>query len=280
MNDLMGALKVSDFFPLLKAYEASGIAIGAMIDGGAAAGASSRKMLKATNPGAICYSFEPFPGNHRFLEDLGPRVIVRKEAMAEEVKTMTFSVSSVVAADSVWGQRGMEGYSSVGYLTDTPRSGATVLEVPCVRGDAVIDRSRPVDFIKLDLQGGELNALKGMSEILDQPLFLWVEYSGQAGLTEFLEDAGYSLYDTEYFGVGVPTDEMRDHFDVDRQGVPLSTGKEAWFGFKRRAWNDFPTEFRDLKKRNMIVQTDLVCVNRRRLDAFCKMLAHVPPFLK
>lgn len=167
MNDLMGALKVSDFFPLLKAYEASGIAIGAMIDGGAAAGASSRKMLKATNPGSVCYSFEPFPGNHRFLKDLGPRVIVREDALADEVKTMTFSVSSVVAADSVWGQRGMEGYSSVGYLTDTPRVGATVLEVPCVRGDAVIDRSRPVDFIKLDLQGGELNALKGLSEILD-----------------------------------------------------------------------------------------------------------------
>lgn len=273
MNNLFAALRLADFAPLLMASRAAGIDIRTMIDGGAAAGHSTRQMLKCAHPEAVCYAFEPFPGNFRFLEDLGSKVIVRKEALAEEAKTATFQVSSVVSADSAWGQRGLEGYSSVGFLTEKPRADVMALEVPCVRADAIIDPATPVDFVKLDLQGGELNALRGMTGFLDQPLAMWIEYSGQPGLAEFLTEAGYLLFDTEYFGVGSPDAETRHQFDVTRENVVLSTGKEAWFGFKRTPWTNYPEEFAELRRRKILVQTDLVCINRRRLKEFCALLA-------
>lgn len=281
MNDLFSALRLSDFAPLLQAYRAAGIGILAMIDGGAAAGAATRKLLKCADPGAVCYAFEPFPGNHRFLENLGPHVVVRKEALAEKSKVSTFQVSSVVSADSAWGHKGLEGYSSVGFLTEKPQSGNRLtLEVSCVRADAVVDPATPVDFVKLDLQGGELNALRGMTGFLDQPLAMWVEYSGQAGLAEFLVDAGYLLFDTEYFGLGDPGEDIRRQFNVVREKVVLSTGKEAWFGFKRGPWANYPEEFAELRRRKILVQTDIVCINRRKLKEFCAMLGHLHEFLK
>lgn len=279
MNDLFAALRVSDFVPILQAYGAADIAIDVMIDGGAAAGASTRKMLECAAPGATCYAFEPFPGNHRFLDGLGPQVIVHKEALAEQAKVSTFQVSSVVTAESVWGRRGLEGYSSVGFLTEKPNGNVMTLDVPCVRADAVVDAGTPVDFVKLDLQGGELNALRGMTGFLDQPLAMWVEYTGQSGLAEFLVDAGYLLFDTEYFGLGDPDEDIRRQFDVVRDKVVLSTGKEAWFGFKRSPWTNYPEEFADLRRRKIIVQTDLVCINRRKLKEFCAMLGHLHKFL-
>lgn len=280
MNDLFAALRLSDFVPLLQGYRAAGVEIRTMIDGGAAAGNATRKMLRHAHPEAICYAFEPFPGNHRFLESLGAQVVLRKEALAEQARVATFQVSSVVSADSAWGKRGLEGYSSVGFLTDTPRGGTTVLEVPCARADAIIDPARPVDFVKLDLQGGELNALRGMSGFLDQPLAMWIEYSGQPGLAEFLTEAGYLLFDTEYFGLSAEPDaETRRQFDVTRSNVTLSTGKEAWFGFKRTPWTNYPEEFAELRRRKILVQTDLVCINRRRLKEFCAMLGHLPDIL-
>jgi len=272
MNDLFAALRLSDFPPLLQAYRAAGIDVRTMIDGGAAAGHSTRKMLKCAHPEAVCYAFEPFPGNHRFLESLGPGVILRKEALAEQAKLASFQVSSVVSADSAWGQRGMEGYSSVGFLTEKPRADVMALEVPCARADAIVDPATPVDFVKLDLQGGELNALRGMTGFLDQPLAMWIEYSGQPGLAEFLTEAGYLLFDTEYFGLGTPDAQTRQQFDVTRENVVLSTGKDAWFGFKRTPWTNYPEEFAELRRRKILVQTDLVCINRRRLKDFCAML--------
>jgi FkbM family methyltransferase len=279
MNDLFAALQIGSFHTILAAYRAAGIPIETMIDGGAAAGHSSRLMLRDTRPDAQCYAFEPFPGNHRFLEgQTDPRIVLRKEALAEVAKTAQFQVTSTVAADSAWGQRGMEGYSSVGFLTDTPSAKAAMtLEVPCIRADAVVDPGRHMDFIKLDLQGGELNALRGMTGFLDQPYLLWVEFGGQPGLLAFLQEADYLVFDTEYFGLGAPDDAIRAQFTVTRENVSLSNGQFAWFGFKRTPWGDFLPEFLAYRAAKVLVQTDLVCINRKQLPAFCRMLGQIAP---
>jgi FkbM family methyltransferase len=273
MESLLAVKKIDSFQPLLVAYLKNGTPLRGGIDGGAGSGSTSRQMLRYMPNGGNVHAFEPFPGNHRFFTDKDDkRLVLHKLALADEPKPMKFSVPSVVQADSVWGQRGMAGYSSVGYLTDTPIKGAQVYTVDCARADDIIGADDPVDFVKLDLQGGELNALKGMPRILSQVRLMWVEFTGQKGLTDFLNDKDFVLYDTEYFFMGAPTERALDIFEVSKENVPLSTGATAWFGFKKGQWQDHATEFYEYRREFKLIQTDVVCVPRRHLEEFQKTM--------
>jgi FkbM family methyltransferase len=275
MNDLFSAMRLSSYTTLLRAYRTAGISLDDMLDGGAGVGQTSKVMVAEAASDARCYAFEPFPGNHRFFDGIDARVKLMKVALADAAKTAAFQVSSIVAADSDWGKKGYAGYSSVGYLTARPRPDQMQIEVECMRADDVVPADRRVGFIKLDLQGGEMAALQGMPRLLGQTDLMWVEYTGQANLIEFLEDSGFLIFDTEYFGMGTIDDDIRREFDITRDDVMLSTGDTAWFGFKRRPWRNYAAEFAALKAERKIVQTDLVCVSRTKLANFCKALAHI-----
>lgn len=268
MNNTLALKKISSFQPLLTAYRDAGHGFANAVDGGAGAGHTAKQMLNSVS--GVVYAFEPFPGNHRFFQGIDPRIHFIPNALADENKTMAFRVSSVVAEDSEWGRRGMAGYSSVGRLVDKPAQ--TDLQIDCVRADTYVDAA---DFVKLDLQGGELAALKGMSYFLQQSALLWVEYSGQPGLRAYLIAQGFDLYDTEYMFVGEPSSEAMSQFVITKRDVPLSTGRSAWFGFKAAEWGDFDAEFADYKKRLGLVQTDIVCVNRRMSPKFDAALARI-----
>jgi FkbM family methyltransferase len=81
------------------------------------------------------------------------------------------------------------------------------LTVPVVRLDELLSsRSAPVAFMKFDLEGGELNALRGAREILleDQPLVVFEDgrkFSGDlydytdADFYSFFDDIGYEVLD-------------------------------------------------------------------------------------
>jgi FkbM family methyltransferase len=240
------------------------------VDGGAGSGSTAKQMLRHLSADAVCYAFEPFPGNHRFFEGIGSRVILVPKAMDAEQRQFKFRVSSVVQKDSEWGKKGMAGYSSVGYLTNTVLDGDISIDVECVRTDQVVPADKRIGFVKLDLQGGELNALKGMSRFLADVPLMWIEYTGQRGLMDYIIDQDFLVFDTEYFFMGSPSEEARQLFKVARENYTLSTGKTAWFGFKRKPWNDYHQEFAKYRKELGMVQTDLVCVNRCHLDDFIK----------
>lgn len=272
MNDLLSAIRVSQFSQLLTAYRKAGVDLGNAIDGGAGSGSTAKQMLPLIS-GRV-YAFEPFPGNHRFFKGIDPRIQLIPKALAETKKTMAFKVSSVVSENSLWGrQKGMVGYSSVGHLAGQNEGAG--MEVECVRGDiAVPDR---VGFVKLDLQGGELNALNGMARLLQDVPLMWVEYMGHEGLYDFIVNKGFMVFDTEYFFLGEPTQRTKDLFEVSREGVPLSTGKTAWFGFKRHPWQNFKEEFIRYKKELGLVQTDLACINKRHLEEFKHAIQYLNP---
>ncbi len=276
MNDLFAAMMLSSYVPLLRAYRLAGIPLGDLLDGGAGVGQTSKSMLAEAASDARCYAFEPFPGNHRFFEGMDSRIHLIKLALAETPKTASFQVSSIVSEDSDWGKKGYAGYSSVGYLTAKPRTDQLSIEVACARADDVVPADRRVGFIKLDLQGGEMNALRGMPRLLGQVDLMWVEYTGQPNLIEFLEDSGFLTFDTEYFGMGTIDENIRRDFNVTRDDVVLSTGAKAWFAFKRKPWRNYVEDFAVLRAEKKIVQTDLVCVSRAKLANFCKALAHLP----
>jgi FkbM family methyltransferase len=262
MLDFFARRRVASFETIMKAYRDAGVLILNCLDGGAGSGSTSRHMLKHCS-GDVC-AFEPFPGNHKFFANAPERIRLMPVALAAEPGTCAFRVTSVVQEDSEWGRKGMAGYSSVGFLTAQPKE--TDLAVRCVRADDEIDV--PIDFVKLDLQGGELNALKGMPRIASECLFMWVEYSGQAGLLDLLE-RDFDLYDTEYFFHGEPLPAALELFEPSRQDITLSTGKKAWFGYRRTPWGeDYEAEIALLRKQIKLVQTDLVCINRRKLAEF------------
>ncbi len=69
-------------------------------------------------------------------------------------------------------------------------------EIPLVRGDDVL-LGRRIDFIKLDVEGMELRALDGLSEVIrtNRPgMFIEVDNSNIDGFQAFLALAGYVIY--------------------------------------------------------------------------------------
>ena len=274
MNEMMATKQISSFETLLGAYHEAGVEIEFALDGGAGAGHTAQRMLDHLRGGTV-YAFEPFPGNHRFFEGRDARIVLFKNALAAKSKTMTFRVPGVVSADSAWGQGAMEGYSSLGYLVDDSddEPAHTDIEVDCVRADEVI--ASRIDFVKLDLQGGELAALRGMTGFLSEVMCMWIEFTGQPELMDYLANEGFILFDTEFFFWGEPTPRARELFDVSGEGVPLSTGQTTWTGFKKSRWKNFEVEFHTLKQEIRLGWTDLVCINKKRLDEFVAALQHL-----
>lgn len=274
MYDLMSVLKVSSFEQLLLAYEkdSGGKLDFDAIDGGAGIGSTSRQIQKHLAPSRTVYAFEPFPGNHKFFKEEERQIILVKKALAEAEKKMTFRVPSVVSEDSVWGKQGYSGYSSVGYLATGGLQAATDLEVDCVSADNEIPENSNVGFIKLDLQGGEFNALRGMKRLLKTVKLMWVEFTNQPGLLDLLNDEGFIVFDTEYFLMGNKTDAALMDFWVSKEDVTLSTGSQAWFGFRKNSWHNYSESFEKAKIDHNLVQTDLVCINELYFADFLKAL--------
>jgi FkbM family methyltransferase len=276
MRDLLARKRVASFGPLLAAYAKSGAAIRNAIDGGAGSGSTAIAMLRHIPVPGTVHAFEPFPGNHKFFEKCDKRVVLHKQALAAEKKTMTLAVSNVVQPDSVWGKKGMAGYSSAGYLTDKPRADAKVFSVDCAAADDVIAASLPIDFVKLDLQGGELNALRGMTRILSEVKLMWIEFSYQSGLLDFLQK-DFAVFDTEYLFRGAPDSFALEHFEISREGITRSNGTAAWFGFKKHPWQDYHGEFRMFREKLGLVQTDIACVPKTRMAEFSKAVERIKP---
>lgn len=279
MNNLLAALNIGSFETLLAAYAKTygGKLSFSCVDGGAAAGTCTEQMLAHIDSNSRVYAFEPFPGNHPFFHRIqDKRAILIPKALAAQKDVLQFYIPSIVKKGSEWASKGFEGYSSVGYLL--PRgsnnsSGATI-EVECVSLDDELSAHLDnIGFIKLDLQGGELNALKGMHKLLQAAHFLWIEFSFQPGLLDYLQGLDYLLFDTEYFFIGDPTAEATARFQVSKENVALSTGKSAWFGFPKTASLNYAADWADWKERFQLIQTDLVCVNRKHLRSFVNALS-------
>lgn len=277
MNDLASFAGVKSFSEVLSAYSKTsfGISFDA-IDGGAGSGSTSRLIASFLPEGKQVYAFEPFQGNHRFFRDDEDKIILCTEALSNIKKRMPFRVPSIVTSDSHWGQQGMAGYSSVGYLTeDSAPQGDDTYSVEVNLGDNLIPAGREIGFLKLDLQGGELNALKGMTKILKTIRLAWIEFTNQDGLLDFLAEQDFMIHDTEYLFDGSPSNELLDDFIVTNPCLPLSTGKTAWLGFRRKPWFNYEEKFKHYQNRYGLIQTDLLCINRSYLNEFASAI----PFL-
>lgn len=277
MNDLLSAMHIGSLEVLLNAYAQAngGVNDFDIIDGGAGAGTISRRMLKTLHPSRNIYAFEPFPGNHKFFRPEENQIKLIKKALAETTCRRTLKVHSVVSKDSPWGKEGYEGYSSIGYLSKGSSPQGLDVEVECTRADDELHPDSDIGFIKLDLQGGELNALHGMSETLKQVKLMWIEFTDQPGLLDYLANAGFLVFDTEYFIMGEPTKSALQIFDVSKTNVVLSTGRLAWFGFRKHTWENYRQTFSTVRRQHQVSQTDVVCVNKKYLPEFINALQYI-----
>lgn len=280
VNSLLSHLRLDALTTLMSAYAASGRPLQGAIDGGAGAGAITKQML--AHIGGMVYAFEPFPGNHPFFME-HERVALHKAALAREASVAKLYVSSMVTESSGWGRQGLAGYSSMGYLLDEYKSldlektpPEKLFDVPCVAADEVIPSDQAIDLVKLDLQGGELNALRGMQRITQRARMLWIEYTGQRDLAPYLIEQGFTLFETEYFFIGSPNEILEKQFAFTKRDVELSTGSKAQFGFWRGgARPDYERWFQSARKEHNLIQTDLVCIHRDRLAEFVEVLGMV-----
>ena len=160
-----------------------------VLDIGANIGFHSRLMASLVGEGGRVSSYEPSAISHRRLLDNTrqmPQVIVQQAAVASHNGTVRVFVSKELSVDDRV------------YKTHTHNPS---IEVRACRLDDHIPTDRPVSFVKIDIQGSEVDALQGMRRILTgsnrmmvlcecSPYALEEAGSSVASLLDSLESAG------------------------------------------------------------------------------------------
>ena len=167
-----------------------------VLDIGAHIGFFTLFLSRLVEPGGHVFSFEPCPTNRRLLEkniEVNHRqnVTVVPAAVGDRSGPVSFFLNPENSGDHHIHARGEE----------TPS-----LEVESIRLDAYPPlQETAVPFIKMDIQGAELQALKGMAELLDRnaPLRILMEYwpaglkragTDPLNLLEFLFARGFRVF--------------------------------------------------------------------------------------
>lgn len=196
--------------------------------------------------------------------------------MYKQKAKKNFYVRTTVPKGFLWDCVGREitGSSSLGYLIDSRPVSAEdkqIYLVECTDADSEIPADKPVHFVKLDLQGGELDALLGMERILTQAYFLQIEYTGQVGLLEFLTQKGFLCFEQDYLLLSHP----RGPFSKLRE-ITLSTGIPAYYARHNTGYGSSAYEqFIYYKNKYKMVCTDLLCVHASKIDLFKKAYEYV-----
>lgn len=167
-------------------------------DVGAHIGYITLQLAKGVGPGGQVTAFEALPANLERLEknlklnDLKERVEVVSAAVVDRTGEVNFLIGPSIGTGKAEGSRGRNLDSDGGSLV--------------VNGIAIDDfvfahAKHPPDFIKIDIEGGEVLALQGMRRVLDEirPI-LFLEVHGPeaaAGVWDILAEANYLMHRLE-----------------------------------------------------------------------------------
>lgn len=275
VNNLLGRGKVDCFSGLLQRCERLDPSEKVFIDGGAGLGETVEKILWATphNSGPII-AYEPNPENVSRFAISDPRLTLVDAAISDAAGSAEFMVTSKTAKNADNHNRfHQSGTSFVGKLT--PNDGgvrpdsAEYYPVRICRMDESL-RSlglHKADFVKLDLQGAETQALEGLGDLISTVNWMWIEFSNQPGLLDYLNEHKFVLFDTQYLFVGEKSDLIQELFSINRTGTN-SIGKKIFFGNRRHVWRDYERAFTFARTKRRMIQTDMVAVAPYYLSVF------------
>jgi FkbM family methyltransferase len=250
-------------------------------------------------PAPEWWAFEPFPGNHEFFYQSTMRldnITLIKKAVTDRVGKAEFTVPSVVQGTEP-GWEKYAGYSSAGFLSPEvddahpsisrflkrtirriaegalgrPPPQRLIVETTSI--DTEITAGEPIDFMKIDVQGGETRALLGSDGMLRTRRIniLYIEWSGDPGVIRALGRYGYRIYDSTY----IATPRIHDVKPFEKMGfefideAQLSTGKVA-YNLRLTSKQLSPSEaIKMIRKGNLgCIHTDLIAVGENTLGRF------------
>ena len=190
---------------------------------------------------ALVACYEPLPENFVQMRKnlVGDIYTLHQQAVSDVAGTAVFYVPvRMGSGNRLW----TEGTSYGGTLTTF--SSKESISVETVRlQDAY---AKPFDFIKLDLQGGEMKALEGVGTMLDEVKLLYVETQllSPAASTDFLNRKGFiTFFDGLQFGLVDGAEEVPFSLleslgiEITRARVPTPDGFPLilWGRFKPNA---------------------------------------------
>ena len=272
VSALLGNLDINCFSDILGPYRTLNPDLKICVDGGAGLGETAEKIFKNLPQDDVkVLAFEPNPNNIAEFKFSDPRLTIVDAALGARRATARFHVAATTQRQSETNPYLVPGTSFVGKLVDEAASfdKGDQYEVQVVRMDDSLRENgcSGAQFIKLDLLGGELDALKGLGDMLGDVHWMWIEYGGQPELLELLIERGFVLFDTQYLFFGDMKPEVKEAFTVTRKGKN-SVGREIFFGRRKQVWRNYASQFSYCRKSLGMVQTDLVAVAPAYISSF------------
>jgi FkbM family methyltransferase len=173
---------------------------GCALDLGANFGMYTRLFAQIVGPDGQVHAVEPVPSTFEVLQSNVDRlglssVTVHNFAVSDEEGTVTMAVPQY--------DRGGENLYEARVVNDSDEAGSRTVRVPACTLDDLFGRLGQVDFVKCDVEGHELNVIRGATEILRIHRPAWmIEVSGDPGdpesaaaeLIERMRQFGYRMY--------------------------------------------------------------------------------------
>ncbi len=147
------------------------------------------------------YAFEPNPGLKDFLnKNLSKNVRLENIALTNKSGTISFYSSLETGASGI--------STTETTVANKKNKHFTEIIVNAITFDEYCSQNEIPTFIKLDVEGGELNVLKGAEKILKvhSPIIAMEAWSGEYGddfskkAQSFLQSIGYSMYSIDIQG--------------------------------------------------------------------------------
>jgi FkbM family methyltransferase len=183
-------------------------------------------LMNKTNPAVRIHSFEPSPKTHNLLEkniklNECPNIILNRVAVSDADGEISFEVPENA---SIFGRVAPR---TAGHDEEGRFSNARSFSVPAVRLAQYCQAHsiREIDFLKIDVEGHELAALKGLEPLLSQRKVkaMYIETmkanhdrmgTSFSELLKFITDCGYRFYilsEDGNAGEAVPPDQIKAH---------------------------------------------------------------------
>lgn len=176
------------------------IEIHTIIDGGASVGDTSLRFANAF-PKANVHSFEPYPKFFNFLKDkakLNDRIIAYPNALSNECGQKKLSINECEGTNSL-----LPSKTNRLIYKDLLKNKGVILVNTTTIDHLFSDKS--IDVLKLDLQGGEYDALKGANKTISKrkievilcEIMFEKHYKGQKNwidIIQFIENNGYTFF--------------------------------------------------------------------------------------